>query len=109
MLLSKIKIRQSLSLKVLVTSLGFSIIIAAVIGISVHNRVATTIINEKIAISKVETANALYLAQGHFNIARFQDDSGLNKVVQDFITSSREDGSLSGRETVILPFAKSGN
>ena len=109
MLLSKIKIRQSLSLKVLLTSLAFSIIIAAVIGISVHNRVATTIINEKIAISKVETANALYLAQGHFNIARFQDDSGLNKVVQDFITSSREDGSLSGRETVILPFAKSGN
>ena len=109
MLLSKIKIRQSLSHKVLLTSLAFSIIIAAVIGISVHNRVATTIINEKIAISKVETANALYLAQGHFNIARFQDDSGLNKVVQDFITSSREDGSLSGRETVILPFAKSGN
>ena len=49
MLLSKIKIRQSLSLKVLLTSLAFSIIIAAVIGISVHNRVATTIINEKIA------------------------------------------------------------
>jgi two-component system sensor histidine kinase MtrB len=109
MLFSKTKIRQSLSLKVLLTSLAFSIVIAAVIGISVHNRVATTIINEKIGISKIETANALYLAQGHFNIARFQNDSGLNKVVQDFITSSREDGSLSGRETVILPFAKDGN
>ena len=109
MFASKFKIRQSLSLKVLLTSVVFAIVIAAVIGISVHNRVATTIINEKIAISKVETSNALFLAQGHFNIARFQNDSGLNKVVQDFITSSREDGSLSGRETVILPFAKSGN
>jgi len=109
MFASKFKIRQSLSLKVLLTSVVFAIIIAAVIGISVHNRVATTIINEKIAISKVETSNALFLAQGHFNIARFQNDAGLNKVVQDFITSSREDGSLSGRETVILPFAKSGN
>ena len=109
MFASKFKIRQSLSLKVLLTSVVFAIVIAAVIGISVHNRVATTIINEKIAISKVETSNALLLAQGHFNIARFQNDSGLNKVVQDFITSSREDGSLSGRETVILPFAKSGN
>lgn len=108
MLLGKIKIRQSLSLKVLLTSIAFSIVIATVIGVSVHNRVATTIINEKIAISKIETANALYLAQGHFNIARFQNDAGLKKVVQDFITSSREDGSLSGRETVILPFAKSG-
>lgn len=109
MFAGKFKIRQSLSLKVLLTSVGFAIIIAAVIGVSVHNRVATTIINEKIAISKVETSNALFLAQGHFNIARFQNDSGLNKVVQEFITSSREDGSLSGRETVILPFAKSGN
>ena len=109
MFASKFKIRQSLSLKVLLTSVVFAIVIAAVIGISVHNRVATTIINEKIAISKVETSNALFLAQGHFNIARFQNDAGLNKVVQEFITSSREDGSLSGRETVILPFAKSGN
>jgi len=106
MLISKFKIKQSLSLKVLLTSIAFSILIASVIGFSVHNRVASTIINEKIAISKVETANALYLAQGHFDIARFQDDLGLNKVVQDFITSSREDGSLSGRETVILPIAK---
>jgi two-component system sensor histidine kinase MtrB len=106
MLISKFKIKQSLSLKVLLTSIAFSILIASVIGFSVHNRVASTIINEKIAISKVETSNALYLAQGHFNIARFQDDLGLKKVVQDFITSSREDGSLSGRETVILPISK---
>jgi two-component system sensor histidine kinase MtrB len=100
---NKIKIRKSLSLKVLLTSIAFSILIASVIGVSIHNRVAATIINEKISISKIETANALYLAQGHFNLARFQNDAGLNKVVQDFITSSREDGSLSGRETVILP------
>jgi two-component system sensor histidine kinase MtrB len=109
MFAGKFKLRKSLSLKVLLTSVAFAILIATVIGISVHNRVASTIINEKIAISKVETSNALFLAQGHFNIARFQNDAGLNKVVQDFITSSREDGSLSGRETVILPFARSGN
>ena len=90
----------------LLTSIAFSILIATVIGVSIHNRVATTIINEKISISKIETANALYLAQGHFNLARFQNDAGLNKVVQEFITSSREDGSLSGRETVILPVVK---
>ena len=103
MLISKIKIKQSLSLKVLSSSIAFSILISLVIGFTLHNRVASTIINEKIAISKVETSNALYLAQGHFNIARFQNDAGLKKVVTDFITSSREDGSLSGRETVILP------
>ena len=106
MLISKIKIKQSLSLKVLSSSIAFSILISLVIGFTVHNRVASTIINEKIAISKVETSNALYLAQGHFNIARFQDDAGLKKVVTDFITSSREDGSLSGRETVLLPVTK---
>ena len=106
MLISKIKIKQSLSLKVLSSSIAFSILISLVIGFTLHNRVASTIINEKIAISKVETSNALYLAQGHFNIARFQNDAGLKKVVTDFITSSREDGSLSGRETVILPVTK---
>ena len=109
MLRNKIKIRKSLSLKVLLTSVAFSILIATVIGVSIHNRVSATIINEKISISKIETANALYLAQGHFNLARFQNDAGLNKVVQDFITSSREDGSLSGRETVILPVAEGSN
>jgi two-component system sensor histidine kinase MtrB len=56
----KFKLRKSLSLKVLLTSVVFAILIAAVIGISVHNRVASTIINEKIAISKVETSNALF-------------------------------------------------
>ena len=106
MLISKIKIKQSLSLKVLSSSIAFSILISLVIGFTLHNRFASTIINEKIAISKVETSNALYLAQGHFNIARFQNDAGLKKVVTDFITSSREDGSLSGRETVILPVTK---
>jgi len=103
--MGKLKIRQSLSLKVLLTSIAFSILIAAVIGISVRDRVASTIINEKISISKVETANAIYLAQKHFKIAKFQGDVGLNKEVQEFIASSKEDGSLSGRETVILPIA----
>ena len=100
------KIRQSLSLKVLIANTFLAFIIVTVIGVLVHNQISATFINEKIAISKVETKNALTLAQGHFNIARFQDDSGLNKVVQDFITSSREDGSLSGRETVILPISE---
>ena len=106
MLISKIKVRQSLSLKVLLTNLAFAIFIAIFIGALIHDRVSSTVINEKISISKIETANALNLAQGHFNIARFQDDKGLRKVVQDFITSSREDGSLSGRETVILSINK---
>ena len=87
MLKSWVKIKQSLSLKVLSANILFAFIIVIVIGVIVHNRVSSTFINEKIAISKVETRNALFLAQGHFNIARFQDDSGLNKVVQDFITS----------------------
>ena len=106
MLISKIKVRQSLSLKVLLTNLAFAIFIAIFIGVLIHDRVSSTVINEKISISKIETANALNLAQGHFNIARFQNDKGLQKVVQDFITSSREDGSLSGRETVILSINK---
>ena len=102
MLLSKSKIRQSLSLKVLLTSIAFSILIAAVIGISVRDRVASTIINEKISISKVETENAIYLAQKHFKIAKFQGDVGLNKAVEEFIASSKEDGSLSGRELSLI-------
>jgi two-component system sensor histidine kinase MtrB len=106
---SWVKIKQSLSLKVLFANTFFAFVIVSVVGIVVHNQVSSTFINEKIAISKVETKNALYLAQGHFNIARFQDDAGLNKVVQDFITSSREDGSLSGRETVILPVSTRNN
>jgi two-component system sensor histidine kinase MtrB len=93
MIISKLRIKQSLSLKVLVINIVFAIFIATIIGIVVQNRVASTVIKEKISISKVETASALYLAQGHFNLARFQDDKELNKVVQDFIASSREDGS----------------
>lgn len=107
MLKSLAKIKQSLGLKVLLTNTLLAFGVVTVIGLLVHNQISATFINEKIAISKVETKNALTLAQGHFNIARFQDDSGLNKVVQDFITSSREDGSLSGRETVILPITDS--
>ena len=107
-LASWVKIKQSLSLKVLFTNTLFAFVIVSIVGVIVHNQVSSTFINEKIAISKVETKNALYLAQGHFNIARFQDDAGLKKVVQEFITNSREDGSLSGRETVILPISKSG-
>lgn len=104
----KIQIRRSLSLKVLITSITFAIAIAVVLGFSIHNRVSSTILNEKISISKIETAKALRLAQTHFNLARFRNDAGLDKVVQNFISSSREDGSLTGRETVILPFAQSG-
>ncbi|NBO16875.1 MAG: histidine kinase, partial [Actinobacteria bacterium] len=108
MLASWVKIKQSLSLKVLFTNTFFAFVIVSIVGVIVHNQVSSTFINEKIAISKVETRNALNLAQGHFNIARFQDDAGLKKVVQEFITNSREDGSLSGRETVILPISKFG-
>lgn len=107
MILTKLKIKQSLSLKVFIINIAFAIFIATIIGLVVHSRVSTTIIKEKISISKVETASALFLAQGHFSLARFQDDAGLNKVVQDFIASSREDGSFSGRETVILPIPNS--
>ena len=102
MLNSKLKIRQSLGLRVLVTNIAIATIAVAIIGLIVYSRVSTTVINEKIAISKVETRNALELTQGHFNISRFQDDAELRRVVTDFLTSVREDGSLSGRETVLL-------
>ena len=109
MLQGKFKIRKSLSLKVLLSSIGFAMLITTLIGLSVHNRVAATIINEKIAISKVETSRSINLAQSNFNIARFRNNTGLNQVVKDFISSSREDGLLSGRETVLLPYAKDAN
>jgi two-component system sensor histidine kinase MtrB len=109
MLQGKFKIRKSLSLKVLLSSIGFAMLITTLIGLSVHNRVAATIINEKIAISKVETSRSINLAQSNFNIARFRNNAGLNQVVKDFISSSREDGLLSGRETVLLPYAKDAN
>ena len=103
MMISKLRIKQSLSLKVLVTNIVFAIFIAAIIGIFVQNRVASTVINEKISISKVEAAGALYSAQRYFELARFKGDKELDKVIQDFIALSREDGFFSGRETVILP------
>ena len=105
---NKLRLNQSLGLRVLVTNILFVILAVTFIGVSVYTRVSSTVINEKIAISKVETQNALMLAQGHFDLARFQNDAELRNVVNDFITSSREDGSLSGRETVLLRIPNSG-
>ncbi|NBU93193.1 MAG: sensor histidine kinase [Actinobacteria bacterium] len=105
---NKLRLKQSLGLRVLVTNIAFVILAVTIIGVSVYSRVSSTVINEKIAISKVETQNALMLAQGHFDLARFQNDAQLRNVVNDFITSSREDGSLSGRETVLLRIPNSG-
>ena len=109
MFISKLKIQQSLGLRVLVTNIAIATIAVSIIGLTVYSRVSTTVINEKIAISKVETRNALELTQGHFNISRFQDDTELQKVVTDFLTSVREDGSLSGRETVLLRIPNTSN
>jgi two-component system sensor histidine kinase MtrB len=109
MLISKVRVKQSLGLRVLVTNMAIAVIAVLIIGISVYSRVSSTVINEKIAISKVETRNALALTQGHFNISRFQDDAELRKVVTDFLTSVREDGSLSGRETVMLKIPNTSN
>jgi two-component system sensor histidine kinase MtrB len=105
---NKLRLKQSLGLRVLVTNIVFVILAVTFIGVSVYTRVSSTVINEKIAISKVETQNALMLAQGHFDLARFQNDTELRNVVNEFITSSREDGSLSGRETVLLRIPNSG-
>ena len=109
MFISKLKIQQSLGLRVLVTNIAIATIAVSIVGLTVYSRVSTTVINEKIAISKVETRNALELTQGHFNISRFQDDAELQKVVTDFLTSVREDGSLSGRETVLLRIPNTSN
>jgi len=109
MLISKPKVRKSLGLRVLVINIFFAIIAVTIVGISVYTRVSSTVINEKIAISKIETRNALTLTQGHFNITRFQDDDELRRVVTNFIISVREDGSLSGRETVILKIPNTSN
>ena len=108
MFINKLRLKQSLGLRVLVTNIAFVTLAVTIIGISVYTRVSSTVINEKIAISKVETQNALMLAQGHFDLARFQNDFELRNVVNEFITSSREDGSLSGRETVLLRIPNSG-
>ena len=109
MFIPKLKIKQSLGLRVLVTNIAIATTAVAIIGLIVYSRVSTTVINEKIAISKVETRNALELTQGHFNISRFQDDAELRRVVTDFLTSVREDGSLSGRETVLLRIPNTSN
>lgn len=102
-----IKFKQSLSFKIIFIIVITCITITSIIGLTVYQRVSSTIINEKIAISKVESTNALNVAQSQFNIARFKGDAGLNKAVEDFIASSREDGSISGRETVLLPISNS--
>ncbi|MSY58378.1 MAG: histidine kinase, partial [Actinobacteria bacterium] len=109
MLLAKPKIKQSLGLRVLVINISFALLAVTIIGVSVYSRVSTTVINEKIAISKIETRSALSLTQGHFNISRFQDDTEVRRVVTDFITSVREDGLLSGRDTVILRVPNTSN
>lgn len=109
MLFAKPKVKQSLGLRVLVINISFAILAVTIIGISVYSRVSTTVINEKIAISKIETRSALSLTQGHFNISRFQDDAEVRRVVTDFITSVREDGLLSGRETIILRIPNTGS
>jgi two-component system sensor histidine kinase MtrB len=102
-----IKFNQSLSFKIIFIIVITCITITSIIGLTVYQRVSSTIINEKIAISKIESTNALNVAQSQFNIARFKGDAGLNKAVEDFIASSREDGSISGRETVLLPISNS--
>ena len=102
-----IKFKQSLSFKIIFIIVITCITITSIIGLTVYQRVSSTIINEKIAISKIESTNALNVAQSQFNIARFKGDAGLNKAVEDFITSSREDGLISGRETVLLPISNS--
>lgn len=104
---SWVKIKQSLSLKVLLTNTLFAFVIVLIVGTIVYNQVSSTFINEKIDISKVETQNTWNLAQSRIKSAGLQNDAELNKVVQDFISSSREDGSLSGRETVIIAVSKS--
>ena len=71
MVFSKLKIKQSLSLKVLLSSLTLAFLIISVIGIAIHNRISSVIINEKISISKIETKTALQLAQANFNNAKF--------------------------------------
>ena len=102
-----IKFKQSLSFKIIFIIIITCVTITSIIGLTVYQRVSSTIINEKIAISKIESSNALNVAQSQFNIARFKGDAGLNKAVEDFITKSREDGLISGRETVLLPISSS--
>jgi two-component system sensor histidine kinase MtrB len=68
---NKLRLKQSLGLRVLVTNIAFVILAVTLIGVTVYTRVSSTVINEKINISKVETQNALLLAQGHFDLSSF--------------------------------------
>jgi two-component system, OmpR family, sensor histidine kinase MtrB len=102
----KSKFKHSLSFKVLVTSSLLAILIISTVGFFIHNRISSIIINEKISISKIETKNALQLAQANFNRANLKSDESLSKAIQQFIASSEEDGLISGRETILLPFSK---
>ena len=100
--------RSSLGYRVLAINLTISAIVVTLLASIFYIRISDLIINEKISVSKVETQSALNLAQGHFNLASFQSNEQLRKVVQDFIDSARQDGSFSGREIVILPIENSG-
>jgi two-component system sensor histidine kinase MtrB len=102
----KSKFKHSLSFKVLVTSTLLAILIISTVGFVIHNRISSIIINEKISISKIETKNALQLAQASFKTANLKSDESLSKAIQQFIASSEEDGLISGRETILLPFSK---
>ena len=102
----KSKFKHSLSFKVLVTSTLLAILIISTVGFVIHNRISSIIINEKISISKIETKNALQLAQTRFNSANLKSDESLSKAIQQFIASSEEDGLISGRETILLPLSK---
>jgi len=102
----KSKFKYSLSFKVLVTSTLLAILIISTVGFVIHNRISSIIINEKISISKIETKNALQLAQASFKTANLKSDESLSKAIQQFIASSEEDGLISGRETILLPFSK---
>jgi two-component system sensor histidine kinase MtrB len=102
----KSKFKHSLSFKVLVTSSLLAILIISTVGFVIHNRISSIVISEKISISEIETKNALQLAQANFNRANLKSDESLSKAIQQFIASSEEDGLISGRETVLLPFSK---
>lgn len=106
MLNVKSKLKHSLSFKVLVTSSLLAILIISTVGFAIHNQISSIIIDEKISISKIETKNALQLAQSNFNRANLKSDESLSKAIQQFIASSEEDGLISGRETILLPFSK---
>ena len=73
--------RSSLGYRVLAINLTISAIVVTLIASIFYIRISDLIIDEKISISKVETQSALNLAQGHFNLASFQSNEQLRKVV----------------------------